>query len=54
MATARQTRPPTKFDEIRAEIVEWLNTDLRNGLKPPSTSIFHEVLYAGSQVQSNF
>lgn len=53
MATAKQARPTTKFDEIRTEIVEWLNTDLRNGLRPPSTSIFHEIFYAGSQVQSN-
>ena len=54
IATAKQARPTTKFDEIRLEIVEWLNTDLLTRLKPPSTVVFHEVLYAGSQVPSNF
>ena len=50
MATAKQARSISKFDEIRSEIVEWLNMDLLIQLKPPSTVVFHEVLYAGSQV----
>jgi len=54
LATARQARPTSKFDEIRSEVVTWLNTDFVANLKSPSSMIFHEIFYAGSQVQSNW
>ena len=51
MATAKQARPTTKFDEIKSDIVTWLNSELATQIKSPSTLVFHEIFYAGSQVQ---
>jgi len=53
MATARQARPNSKFDEIRSEVVSWLSSDFAPNLKTPTSMVFHEIFYAGSQVQSN-
>lgn len=53
LATAKQARPTSRFDEIKADIVKWLNSELAVQLKPPSKLVFHEVFYAGSQVQGN-
>ena len=52
LATAKQARPTSKFDEIRSEIVTWLSSDFAANLKPASSMVFHEIFYAGSQVQS--
>lgn len=53
LATVKQVRPTSKFDEIKADILKWLNSELAISLKPPSKLVFHEIFYAGSQVQSN-
>jgi len=54
LATAKQTKPTSAFDEIRAEIIAWLDSEFVANLKPPCTQIFHEITYAGSQVPSMF
>ncbi len=54
MATAKQVRTTSEFDELKSEIITWLNSELASRLKSPSTLVFHEILYAGSQVQSTF
>jgi len=43
MATARQARPASRFDELRAEVVAWLTGAVAAALRPPSTLPFHEV-----------
>ncbi|XP_046460539.1 origin recognition complex subunit 3-like [Daphnia pulex] len=54
MATAKQVRTTSEFDEVKSEIITWLNSELASRLKSPSTLVFHEIFYAGSQVQSNW
>lgn len=54
LASAKQARPTSKFDEIKSEFVSWLNSHLARQLKSPTTILFHEVFYAGSQVQSSW
>lgn len=54
MATAKQVRTTSEFDEVKSEIITWLNSELASRLKSPSTLVFHEIFYAGSQVQSMF
>ena len=52
MATAKQARPTSEFDEVKSEIITWINSELASRLKSPSTLVLHEIFYAGSQVQS--
>lgn len=54
MATAKQAKPTSMFDEIRADIISWLDSEFLSHLKPPSTRVFHEILYAGSQVHGEY
>lgn len=54
MATAKQVRTTSEFDEVKSEIITWLNSELASRLKSPSTLVFHEIFYAGSQVQGIF
>ena len=54
LATAKQAKPTSKFDEIKGEILNWLNNDVASRIKSPASQVFHEIFYAGSQMHGNF